>query len=292
MGADVPSIAGTVGTYVESPPWPALRPHFQCVWAHAIPAGRGGPIAVLPDGCVDLLWMGDRLVVAGPDVSASVAALPPGSTITGVRFQPGAAACWLGLPMAEIVGRRIDLADLWGARASELGDRLADPDGDGSIAARLQSGLERLIARSARPPADIAAIFRWTGDDRASPRHIRDRLSISERSLRRRCRHFFGYGPKTLERILRFQHALAAMRGDPSLGLAQLAADVGYADQAHLGREAAALAGLSPGTIRRQLAVSFKTMRRSGGILAAVPATEEAAPWPVPTMTAASTISS
>jgi AraC-like DNA-binding protein len=198
--------------------------------------------------------MGDRLVVAGPDVSAAVTALSPGLTITGVRFQPGAAACWLGLPMSEIVGRRIDLVDLWGAKARDLADQLADPHAAGNVASRLQSALEHLTPDVARPPPDIDAIFRWTQERGAQTMPIRDRLSVSERSLRRRCRHFFGYGPKTLERILRFQHVLAAMRNAPACGLSELAFDAGYADQAHLSREAMALAGLSPGAIRRQLA--------------------------------------
>jgi AraC-like DNA-binding protein len=55
-----------------------------------------------------------------------------------------------------------------------------------------------------------------------------------------------GYGPKTLERILRFQRfrALAARR--PYLGLAELAAVAGYADQSHLTRECRRLAGGTP----------------------------------------------
>jgi AraC-like DNA-binding protein len=58
-----------------------------------------------------------------------------------------------------------------------------------------------------------------------------------------------GYGPKLLQRVLRFQAFLAAC-GDAAPGLAELAVEAGYADQAHLGRETRALAGLTPTELR------------------------------------------
>ncbi|MGT2492429.1 hypothetical protein ACU4GD_22685 [Cupriavidus basilensis] len=54
-------------------------------------------------------------------------------------------------------------------------------------------------------------------------------LALSERTLRRRSIEHFGYGAKTLARILRFQHALTLARASAHGGLAALAADAGYA---------------------------------------------------------------
>lgn len=68
---------------------------------------------------------------------------------------------------------------------------------------------------------------------------------MSERSLRRFCHAQFGYGPKTLERVLRLQRLLSLARADRSSGLASLALQAGYADQAHLSREVRALCGVS-----------------------------------------------
>ena len=70
------------------------------------------------------------------------------------------------------------------------------------------------------------------------------RLFVSERQLQRRFGEAIGYGPKTLQRILRFQRAIAGLRG--SFGLAGAAVLAGYADQAHFSRESRRLAGLSP----------------------------------------------
>jgi AraC-like DNA-binding protein len=73
-------------------------------------------------------------------------------------------------------------------------------------------------------------------------------LGTSERQLHRRCLGAFGYGPKTLDRVLRFQRFLSMARSVPQGGggLARLAADAGYADQAHLARECRRLGGLPP----------------------------------------------
>jgi transcriptional regulator GlxA family with amidase domain len=75
-------------------------------------------------------------------------------------------------------------------------------------------------------------------------------LDVGERQLRRRFAAAVGYGPKTLQRILRLQ-ALLHHAQHASLGLAALAAELGYADQAHMTREVGALAGVSPSVLLR-----------------------------------------
>ncbi|HEY3687748.1 MAG TPA: helix-turn-helix transcriptional regulator [Streptosporangiaceae bacterium] len=72
---------------------------------------------------------------------------------------------------------------------------------------------------------------------------VADVLGLSERQLRRRCLTAFGYGPKTLQRVVRFQRALRAAR-EPGADLAGVAYRFGYADQAHLSRDVRALAGV------------------------------------------------
>ena len=73
---------------------------------------------------------------------------------------------------------------------------------------------------------------------------------VSERQLLRRCDAAFGYGPKMLARVLRFQAFVRALRGPSQLGLAELALSLGYADQAHLAHETSELAGRTPSQLR------------------------------------------
>jgi methylphosphotriester-DNA--protein-cysteine methyltransferase len=71
--------------------------------------------------------------------------------------------------------------------------------------------------------------------------------------LRRRCQAAVGYGPKTLQRVLRFRRFVSRVDATPAarIDLAALAADAGYADQAHLTRECAQLSGLTPAALAR-----------------------------------------
>src|SRR5262245_46386163 len=117
---DGPVLAKVAGDYGEAPPVSSLRAHFRCAWRHRTPDGDAIPIVVVPDGCVDLLWQDGGLFVAGPDIEAARPDLAPGTTVIGLRFEPGAAVRWLGLSMSEIVGQRVELGALWGRRASRL----------------------------------------------------------------------------------------------------------------------------------------------------------------------------
>ncbi|TGT34837.1 helix-turn-helix domain-containing protein, partial [Mesorhizobium sp. M8A.F.Ca.ET.165.01.1.1] len=67
-----------------------------------------------------------------------------------------------------------------------------------------------------------------------------------ERTLRRRFDDTFGYGPKTLDRILRFHRFRRLQRQQSDASTALLAIEAGYADQAHLIRESRRLTGVTP----------------------------------------------
>ena len=75
-------------------------------------------------------------------------------------------------------------------------------------------------------------------------------LGYSARQLHRRSLPVFGYGPQHLGRVLRLQRALALV--DHGLAWATVAAQTGYADQAHLARDVRALTGVTPTALRRE----------------------------------------
>ena len=68
-------------------------------------------------------------------------------------------------------------------------------------------------------------------------------LGCSRRHLVNRFAADIGAPPKLAARLLRFEHARRRLGSAP---LARVAADCGYADQAHLSREFAELAGAPP----------------------------------------------
>jgi transcriptional regulator GlxA family with amidase domain len=88
-------------------------------------------------------------------------------------------------------------------------------------------------------------------DDLAAVAASARAAGLSERQLRRRFERAVGYGPATLARVLRFQRFLHRANAPDSAGapLARLAAEAGYADQAHLARECRRLSGLPPSAL-------------------------------------------
>ena len=208
---------------------------------------------VIPDGCIDIYWTGSRLLVAGPGTEVISARVDTAASLVGVRFRPGIAVRWLGISAANLLGSHPRLDDVWGGSAAGL---LADALGDAANATQAAAVLERsLLARLDQvAPADPIIGATVTAAARERPiakgivRGLVDEFGWSERTLRRHCLAAFGYGPKTLERIFRFQRFLRLL----STGRAPLsiqAIEAGYADQAHLTREVQRLSGLSPGRL-------------------------------------------
>ena len=252
-----------ISTYRERRPIQALADHVLCVWSQAIGAGEAAHRQrVLPDGCADLVWIGAApAVVAGPATGPVTVPLAPGSIVVGVRLRPGAAAV-LGPPASALANRDTPLGDIWGA--DPLSERIAEP---ASVEARLaaaEAGLAARLADAEPPDPGIVAATRWLARHPAGRiAELTALLDTGPRQLHRRFTAAVGYGPKTLQRVLRLQRALALAARSPSL--AGLAADAGYADQAHMSREVQALTGQSPGALLRRpqsaLALSdlFKT---------------------------------
>lgn len=250
-----PVLAGATGGYRELRPPAALEAHFRCVWSNTLVRGHGCRLAVVPDGCVDITWIDGELSVAGPDIAAALSPIAPDSTVVGIRFRPGAARRWLGLPMSEIVGSRVALGDFWGTRAQEIANKIGDASTTAMRMKILETALCPLASNFGAPPPDMGFVFNALRTDSAGPGMavILDRLDVSPRTLRRRCQDAFGYGPKTLDRILRFQRFLRLARQPEVPRLANLAFEAGYADQAHLTREVRRLSGFSPAAVLSQL---------------------------------------
>jgi AraC-like DNA-binding protein len=200
----------------------------------------GGEYRVLPDGCMDLIWHDGRLLVAGPDTAAHLSRDAPGSTYAGLRFAPGAAPAVLGAPARELRDQRVPLDALWsGPAARGLADR-AERDPAAALDAWAAERVRQVAAEGAADalPRAVAAHLAAGHTVAAATADI----GLGERQLRRRCEAAFGYGAKTLARVLRLQRALQLARhGVP---FASVAADAGYADQPHLAREVRALTGL------------------------------------------------
>jgi AraC-like DNA-binding protein len=206
-----------------------------CTWEQVSTTGRQQRI--VPDACVDLIWAGERLTIAGPDTRPRVVTLPPGSRVIGARLRPGTAGTVLGLPASELCGISPDAADVLGRDvAAALLDALAEGSDPHALL------LRAVQLRGVEPDPLVRAAVVALGRPHARVAAVAAELGVSARRLQRRVSDAVGYGPKLLARVLRFRRLQAL----PPAPLVELALDAGYADQAHMTAEVTQLAGLSP----------------------------------------------
>ena len=239
------------GSYREWAPHASLRGHVRCLWINDLSRPCSEYLQVVPDGCVDIIWTGKTLCIAGPDTRPILAPMPSGSIVVGVRFHPGSACAWLGQPLSEIVNVRVTLAEFWGHDATLLLDRVAAARSAKQVAEDLEAFLVGRLA-AVRPADPRIAFLRRSAGDNCMPAGLRlDQLAshvgLSERTLRRQCLDAFGYGFKTLHRVLRFQRFFRLAARPENHNLAGIAARAGYADQAHMTREVRSMSGITAG---------------------------------------------
>jgi AraC-like DNA-binding protein len=165
-----------------------------------------------------------------------------------IDFTPLGAYRFFGLPMREISERMVKLDDLADRELAVLQRRLEDTS-DWNVRLDLA---EAFIAERLRrgPPISrgVASAYHELASSNGNVRisAIADRLDWSRKHLSQRFREEIGLPPKPLARMLRFNRLLALAAQSARPDWAGLAADCGYADQAHLSREFADLAGTSP----------------------------------------------
>jgi transcriptional regulator GlxA family with amidase domain len=117
---------------------------------------------------------------------------------------------------------------------------------DGLVRERLVAAGTGAVRAELRPDPVMEGLVRQLRSGRAVGAAA-DAVGLGARQLHRRSLVAFGYGPKTLARILRLTRALDLARtGMPP---ARVAAETGFADQPHLSREVRALAGIPLGEL-------------------------------------------
>jgi len=240
-------------SYVERAPLPGLAGLVRTVWIQ-----RTGAVSYaqrhLPTGGVEIHCpLGGHPQLLGPLTGPQVEVIPAHTTVVGVRFMPGTAPP-LPAMLDDLVDQRLALAQLWGAAVDRLVEAMMGARTPERALLLLQTHLLRAFRRDASVDPLVGEAVRvlmpWHPVGIDSVAH---HLALSASQLRRRCLHAVGVSPKVLQRTLRFQGFLALAQAGAAAtgrrdadGIAGLAVDAGYADQAHLNRECQRLTGLTP----------------------------------------------
>jgi AraC-like DNA-binding protein len=236
--------------YRELPATPALQRVVGCFWEFAaddnLPAGHLHTIPV--DGCLSIAYVRSktgpaRTVFVGPRLQALTVPIATGDRFWGIQFLPGASRAAVGKPGAA-----------WRDKMGLLDFELP------ALAAALKEGLATvqslenaipifgsLVQQADSCPVTHQGVLAMTVT-RGSLKitDLTTQVAVSERQFLRIFRNEVGLTPKQFARICRIRAtAVAALESNPT-NWGEIAADRGFADQAHLTHEFRKLFGISP----------------------------------------------
>jgi len=262
---------------------PALAPWVRSMHAYDLDGFAPGEHIGLPSATVvlviptepllDLSMAGERRVM-GSCVSGlhdGPVAIHHDGTQRGIQveLEPLGVAGLFGVPAGSLAHTAVRLDDILGRdEALRWLDTIKGAgDWPGRLSA-LQDGLLRRLERGDRTPTVRPEVRRaWSlvegsgGSIRIS--QVANDVGWSTRHLTQQFTSATGLTPKSFARIVRFQRSVSLVARRTSL--AEAAVRTGYADQAHLTREWARLAGTTPGRWPRQDALANVQDRRRSG---------------------------
>jgi AraC-like DNA-binding protein len=246
-----PFVLGMTG-YVEKGPGPVSQrqlPGPRVVFIVEL----GPPIRV-----TDPFRRGDRFpggFVAGVGDFATVTEHDGFQRGIEIDLAPVAARALFGIPMSELAGRVVPLADLLPRDQRSLAERLDDlPDWDARFAA-IEALLATALARTSERGEIVARACARLGASGGNldVRALARELGYSGKQGVRLFRDQVGIAPKLYARLVRFDRLVGRLRNDRETAWTELAGELGYYDQAHLVRDVRHFAGTTPTGVRASL---------------------------------------
>jgi AraC-like DNA-binding protein len=282
MGRGVlhPDLAATRFALARIQPSAELAPFVDFYWIVRWDL-RGQPAyqqTILPHPCVNLAFEASGAGILGVDRRLFSRELTGRGRAFGVRFRAGCFRPFWQAPVSQLTDRVVPAARLFGSRAEQTRRAIMRADavsGTGGRAVADRAVADRAIAdraiadraiadgemtahaeallSSVRPEGDPVAeraadlVARITADP--ALRRVDELAAVAGltvRSLQRLFADYVGVSPKWVMRRARLHEAAERADSGELVDWAELAADLGYADQAHLTRDFTATLGVPP----------------------------------------------
>jgi AraC-like DNA-binding protein len=250
-----PGAGGAMFDLARHEPSPELAPFVSYHWTveWTLPSGCRHVQRVLPNPSVHLSFEPDCARVTGPlRRSVSGYELSGSGRVVGVRFRPGGARPWLAGPVSALVDTEVPVSAMVEVDAGDLREGVWTAPDAATAAALVDAALVPLAPRP-DPSVDRADALVRRVDAEPGIRRVEDlatRLAMTPRTLQRFCAEWIGVGPKELIRWARLHEAAGRAAAGP-VNWAALAAELGYADQAHLVRDFTQVVGEPPARYAR-----------------------------------------
>jgi len=219
------------------------------VSAHLVIRLGGKPVRLFADETDDTGSVVSHSMIGGVRDAAYLKDSSDPAPTVGAVFRPSAAGAFLGAPTDSFAGRHTPLEDFWGGAVEALRDQLgATNELDQRLVILEHALLKRLPRIRGVDPAIVQAALLL---ERRPVGKVAASLDWSHRHFIARFSAVVGLSPKRYARLARFGRVLLRLERQPETGLAEIAHDAGYADQAHFNRDFRTFSGISPGAYRK-----------------------------------------
>lgn len=235
--------------------WPDddLAPFVEHLWTVAWDLEVPAVSEVLAHPSVQLVVEAGDSAVAGVFTGRFVRRLEGRGRVLGVKFLPGGFRPFCGRPVSALADRRASLKEIFGEAAEELEQRaLAAPGLEESFATIQQFLRERCPVAS--PSVELVGrIVARAANDRAITRvgQLGELFDLGPRQLQRLFDDYVGVRPKWVIQRYRLHEAAERIAANPEQDWAELALELGYADQAHFVRDFRRFVGKAPAAYSR-----------------------------------------
>ncbi len=193
-----------------------------------------------------------EVVVTGPPTRRFDVDLRGSGWVVGVKLHPGAFTGVTGVSARDLLDRTVPADGIVPEGVVEaLGEAVRSPDSD-AVAAACGRAVEPLLEGADPGWTEARDLVRLveTDDSVTTTAALVERSGRSERSLQRLFARYVGPPPKQVVLRYRLQNVVAALDEGTAETLADLAARLGFYDQAHLAREFTAFVGIPPAAYR------------------------------------------
>lgn len=245
--------------YEEFEPATELSDVVNSYWAFSVPEDAPMPYdhRVVPDGMISLAYIRSRYFEAtsyvGPRTEALNPPTRPGDSVWGIRFRLGVVKGLFGVSPAALRNQVGDARAVFPDFAGPLFERLKAVPGPEAAAGVFDEMLSKVMREKGFRPDPLAQAIWRVGETEQTVSAIAAAAGLSERQFRRRFIELVGLTPKEFSRIRRLRRSAMKLLETPS-GWAAIAAEAGYADQAHLSRDYARMLGVTPTSLAERVA--------------------------------------
>ena len=231
-------------------PSAALRPFVDFHWIVRWDLDGQQPHEqkILPHPNVNLAFEESGSAVFGVDRKLFIRRIRGHGKALGVRFRPGGFQPFWNAPVSRLTDRTIPAAQVFGGAAAAAQEAIMRAPGDTAMVAHAEEFLTRVLPDRDPVAESVAEMVALITSDASLTRvdQLAAKSGLSVRALQRLFAEYVGVGPKWVMRRARLHEAAQRADSGDVADWAELAAELGYADQAHLTREFTALIGVPP----------------------------------------------